>query len=332
MGKPERFSSHEECLPSGPSKPVSHPVLSIKWNHFEAETYHTATEAAATSHQQTLDHFHGPPPRKAPVIARSPGKHHREGKQQQQQEARVRPKVGRDSSPVAWPAHGRPEEGVVLWSVPLQDLLLPPLWATGHCNGSAPKTPPRAEQLPVDRGGYAPCWGAGAWTLLISASIMWRTSNDRLRGQIPNHTRVLKRSHSASPQDQLNVTEPPDAPRCCAPERWENLSELGHLSPLDLCTFHGLPQGPSSGSRWGLGSDRCGNCQVEFWAWCLCSLLCEVLHTKSHKCTPSSWWPEPQRKQNLEKWTLQLTQMCLNHYFNPLKHVGSCDSNKAFYF
>lgn len=54
---------------------------------------------------------------------------------------------------------------------------------------------------------------------------MWRTctfivitSNDRLRGQIPDHTYILKRRHSATPQDQLNVTKTPTLPDAVLPK------------------------------------------------------------------------------------------------------------------
>lgn len=107
MGKQERFSSREGFLPSGPTKPVSHPVFSIRWDQSQVETYHTSSEAAATSRLQPMEHFHRPPPREA----RSPGQRHNEGKRKQA--AGVRHKVGPYASPVAWPACGHPQEGVV---------------------------------------------------------------------------------------------------------------------------------------------------------------------------------------------------------------------------
>lgn len=41
-------------------------------------------------------------------------------------------------------------------------------------------------------------------------------------------------------------------------ERWENLSELGHLSQMYPCTFTDPPQGNDSGSRWGLVNSMWG--------------------------------------------------------------------------
>lgn len=87
-------------------------------------------------------------------------------------------------------------------------------------------------------------------------------------------------------------------------ERWENLSELGHLSQMCPCTFTDPPQGTEWGSRWGLVNSMrvwtvsCG-LSAEDVCLCVCArhsfvffpLLYEELHTSvGPKCTRASTW------------------------------------------
>lgn len=83
--------------------------------------------------------------------------------------------------------------------------------------------------------------------------------------------RPSQTKYSSTPQLLLNVTHfrHCDSKSVCVlvcgggqsrgvSERWENLSELGHLSQMYPCTFTDPPRGTDSGSRWGLVNSMWG--------------------------------------------------------------------------
>lgn len=82
-------------------------------------------------------------------------------------------------------------------------------------------------------------------------------------------------------------------------ERWESLSELGHLSQLYPCTFPDPPRGTDSGSRWGLVNSMWGtvSCVLSAKGVCVRVSLSLLLYLVRHftprwgsKFTLASTW------------------------------------------
>lgn len=183
VGKQERSSSPQRFLPQSLGEPVPHPVPRIRPEQIQTKTRQALIKAAASWQSrgeahlpqatsslilQALDYFHGHPAREATKNARPPGQRWTEEGQHQQAGA-LHHQMGQHPLPRPWPSFGCPPEGVVPQSLPLQDRIPLAFWATEYYRGPAPSTPPGAEHLPLDRGGHASGWGAGAWTLLTIA-------------------------------------------------------------------------------------------------------------------------------------------------------------------
>lgn len=77
-------------------------------------------------------------------------------------------------------------------------------------------------------------------------------------------------------------------------ERWENLSEMGHLSHTYPCTFTNPPQGTDLGIQVRACQQHVcvtASCGLSGAWFCLISLLHEALHTSvGSKCTVASTW------------------------------------------